>query len=379
MTTKKDFYQVLGVKRDATVAEIKKAYRKMARKYHPDVNPNNRQAEQRFKEVSEAYEVLSDAEKRQKYDQFGPAAFSAGGFRPGAQTQGYNFDGFDFSNVDSGSFNFQNRGSSFFDMFKDIFSGAGAPTEEGKSQQPGKDITYPMELSLEDAIKGLTATISIRKRIPCPGCAGTGAVAGQGTRTCPECHGTGQKMANRGPLKFSQTCPRCKGQGQISSAPCPTCSGSGTHFVTDKVTVKIPPGVDNGSKIRLAGKGESVAGGPPGDLYIITRVLPHKNFIRMGDNIQYELPISVTEAILGARIEIPTPDGPTRVTIPPGTSSGKQLRMKGRGIPHLKGSGRGDMLVILRIVVPEHVDEESKSLIREFARKNPGSPRTPEE
>ncbi|MBN2055249.1 molecular chaperone DnaJ [bacterium] len=373
---KQDFYKTLGVKRDATDAEIKKAYRRLARKYHPDVNPNDGGAEQKFKDVSEAYEVLSDTEKRRKYDQFGAAAFGAGA-RPGPQGAGFNFDGFDFSNFDKGSFSFGGKGMNIGDLFRDIFSGNAAQEDQQQPPQRGKDLTYPMELSLEDAITGMSATISIRKRVPCPTCHGSGTIPGHGLRNCPECQGSGQRMINRGPLKFSQTCPRCGGSGKISSQPCPACSAAGSTYTSEKITVKIPPGVDNGSKVRIPRKGEPGLGGDPGDLIIITRIRPHKLYQRVGDNIEYELPISVSEAILGTRIEIPTPDGPTRLTVPPGTNSGRQFRLRDRGVPHLKGEGRGDMLVKIRIVVPGHLDEASKNLIREFARKNPANPRNP--
>lgn len=361
---KRDYYEVLGVKRGASQEEIKRAYRRLARKYHPDVNPGDKAAEERFKEITEAYEVLSDPEKRRQYDQFGHQAFA--GARTEAGAQGFEWGGFDFSQ-------FGREG--FGDLFSDLFSSFGRARTGAASPQKGEDLHYTMDIDLENAVRGFSTEITLQHHILCQACQGTGASGGR-QGACPDCGGRGQKQILRTFLSFNLTCPRCQGTGKVSLNPCRECGGRGVVLRTERVTVKIPPGVDNGSKIRFAGMGEPGRwGGPPGDLYIITRVRPHPFFERKGDNLHCEVPITVTEAALGARIEVPTIDGPAVMWIPPGTSSGQVFRLKGKGIPHLKGEGRGDQHVQVKIVLPKDLDARSQDLLREFGRLNPQDPR----
>lgn len=349
MPNGKDYYAVLGVKRGATEEEIKKAYRKLARKYHPDVNPGNRQAEARFKEVGEAYDVLSDPEKRRRYDQFGSAAFDAG-FDPraawrraggtGASTRG----GFDF-----GPFGGEGGpdASVFEELFTDLLGGglggARRRTRTGRfggrmAGVRGSDVEQRFPVSFEDAARGATRELEIARDAPCEACGGSGAVRG------------------------AQTCP--------------TCLGRGTVRRTERVSVRVPAGVETGSRIRLAGKGaEGAGGGPPGDLLLVVEVRPHPYFKREGDDIRLELPVTVTEAALGAKVDVPTLDGPVSLTIPPGSSSGTTLRLRERGVHRLKG-GRGDQYVTLKVVLPKPLDERSKALLEEFGRRNPLDPRT---
>jgi len=363
--TKRDYYDVLGVRRNASQEEIKRTYRKLARKYHPDVNPGDKEAEAKFKEINEAYEVLSDPEKRRRYDQFGHQAFGAG-FEGARVEPGFDFGGFDFSQF--GREGFEGLG----DLFADFF---GQARGRARAAQRGEDIHYAMDIEFEDAIRGLASEITIQRHVLCAACQGTGAAGGQSS-SCPDCGGSGQKQVRKGFFSLRQTCPRCHGTGKVILTPCRECGGRGTVFRAERVSVKIPPGVDSGSKIRFQGMGEpSPGGGPPGDLYIVTRVRPHPFFERKGDNIYCEIPITVAEAALGARIEVPTVDGPAMMWIPPETSSGQVFRLKEKGVPHLKGGGRGDQYVTVKIVLPKNLDARSQELLREFSRLNPEDPR----
>lgn len=376
---KRDYYEVLGVARGASPKEIRNAYRKLARKYHPDVNPNDKSAEAKFKEINEAYEVLSDPEKRKQYDLFG---HQGPGFRPeaGQPGAGAGFGGFDFSHFDFSNLGFEGGGGTggFTDLFSDLFARARrTSSQEGPrpERRRGEDIYYTVDLDFLDAVRGLTTQIAIQRHVPCSSCQGTGEASGGGTEICPECQGTGTKQVSRGFLTLTQTCPTCAGRGR-KRASCGTCGGRGSVLQSERLSVKIPAGVDNGSKVRLAEKGEAgPVGGPPGDLYIITRVRPHPFFERKGDNIYCKIPITITEAALGARIEVPTVDGMTSMRVPPETSSGQIFRLRGKGVPHLKGSGRGDQYVEVRIVVPKGLDARSQELLREFERLNPEDPR----
>ncbi|HSB68784.1 MAG TPA: molecular chaperone DnaJ [Candidatus Methylomirabilis sp.] len=364
---KRDYYEVLGVRRKASEQEIKRAYRKLARKHHPDVNPGNKSAESKFKEITEAYEVLTDPEKRRRYDQVGPDGFAGGPGGRGAEPGG----GFDFSRVDFGAGGLGDLG----DLFSDLFGQRDRPESAAPATVKGEDLHYSLDIDFEDAIRGLSTEIGIRKHSPCATCRGTGAKPGSPMESCPDCGGSG-RGATRGFLRANQPCPRCQGNGKISREACVACGGRGVTFGTERIAVKIPPGVDTGSRVRLQGMGEpGRSGGPPGDLYIITRVRPHPVLERKGDNLHAEVPITIAEAALGARIEVPTIDGMTTMRIPPETSSGQVFRLRGKGVPHLKGGGQGDQFVTVKIVAPRNLDTRSQELLREFARLNPGDPR----
>ncbi|MBN2383202.1 molecular chaperone DnaJ [bacterium] len=373
----KDFYETLGVKKGASEAEIKKAYRRLARKYHPDVNPNNKAAEKRFKEISEAYNVLGDSEKRKKYDQFGHAMFGGEGFDPRTYTNAGGGFGFDFSNFDFSRATGDKRG--FGDMFSDLFGRFRTKETAGpgsSAKQPGQDLQYYMDISFKDAVFGVSTIVQVQRQVTCDQCGGTGQAKGSKPVQCPECNGTGKISLGGGFLQIPQVCGRCQGKGTLVLDPCRKCHGSGVVNEVQKIQVKIPPGVDNGSKIRVAGKGQAgLNGGPPGDLYIITRVKAHPFFERKGHNIYCELPISMSEAALGTKIEIPTIDGISSLRIPPASDSGTVLRLKGKGLPLLKGGGRGDMFVKLKIVFPKIIDEDSKRMLRELEKKSHFSPR----
>jgi molecular chaperone DnaJ len=362
---KRDYYEVLGVPRNASEREIKRVYRKLARKFHPDVNPGNSEAEARFKEITEAYEVLSDPEKRRQYNQFGHQPFASATGEGSGPGFGFDFGPF----AESGSRGFGGIG----DIFADIFGG-----EPGAAAGPrqGEDLHYSIDLKFEDAVRGLSTEVVLQKHAPCEGCHGSGAEPGSDPQSCPECGGSGRRQVSRGILSMTSTCSRCQGSGKVVLKPCRTCGGRGMLYRTERIKVKIPPGVDTGSRVRLAGKGEpGKNGGPPGDLYVTTRVHPHRFFERKGDNIYCSIPISITEAALGARVEVPTVDGKATMTIPPGTSGGRIFRLKEKGVPHLKGVGRGDQYVTVQVVVPQNLDDRSQQILREFSRLNPMDPR----
>ena len=364
--TKRDYYDVLGLKKNATSAELKKAFRKLARKYHPDLNPNDKASERQFKEMNEAYEVLSDPKKRKQYDQFGHEAFEQGfGQGPGA---GGGFEGFG----GQGAGSYQGRG--FDDIFGNIFGGGRSAGPMGP--QKGEDITYTVEVELEDAIFGRAMQVDLQREVSCTVCGGSGAQPGSQRRTCPTCQGTGSVAQGRGFMQFSQSCPTCRGEGSINPNPCRNCGGSGMTPKTEKINVKIPAGVDNGSKVRMAGMGApGVNGGPPGDVYIITRVRPHHYFERKGDNLYSEAKVTVKEAALGEKIEIPTVDGLVMLSMPPGVQNGQQLKLKGKGVPHFGGAGVGDHYVTIHVVTPTNMTEKGKELLRELDMMHPENPR----
>jgi len=364
--TKRDYYDVLGLKKNATSAELKKAFRKLARKYHPDLNPNDKASERQFKEMNEAYEILSDPKKRKQYDQFGHEAFEQGfGQGPGA---GGGFEGFG----GQGAGSYQGRG--FDDIFGNIFGGGRSAGPMGP--QKGEDITYTVEVELEDAIFGRAMQVDLQREVSCTACGGSGAQPGSQRRTCPTCQGTGSVAQGRGFMQFSQICPTCRGEGTINPNPCRNCGGSGLMPKTEKINVKIPAGVDNGSKVRMAGMGApGVNGGPPGDVYIITRVRPHHYFERKGDNLYSEAKVTVKEAALGEKIEIPTVDGVVMLSMPPGVQNGQQLKLKGKGVPHFGGAGVGDHYVTIHVVTPTNITEKGKELLRELDMMHPENPR----
>jgi len=365
---KRDYYDILGVPRGASNQDIKRAYRRLARKHHPDVNPGDKSAEAKFKEISEAHDVLGNPESRRRYDQLGPEAFAAGtgarGPEPGGGFGGVNFGGVDF-------------GSGGLEDLGDLFSGFFGRQAETAAAGPGKgeDLSYTLDISFEDAIRGVSTEVTLQKPSSCAACRGTGARPGSPLETCPECRGSGRRTG-RGLFRTSQACPRCQGSGKVSREACATCSGRGQTVGTERIAVKIPPGVDNGSRVRLQGMGEPGRhGGPAGDLYIITRVRPHAVLERKGDNLYVEVPITITEAALGATIEVPSVDGTTAMRIPPETSSGQVFRLRGKGVPHLKSGGHGDQFVTVKVVAPRNLDARSRELLREFDRLNPASPR----
>jgi molecular chaperone DnaJ len=353
---KEDYYELLGVSRDASAEEIKKAYRKKAIQYHPDKNPGNKQAEEMFKKVSEAYEVLQDADKRAAYDRFGHAAFSQGvGPRGAGGPAGGFHDPFDlFREVFGGS------GGSIFEEF---FGGSG-----GDGARDGADLRYDIEITLEEAARGVEKEISFRKRGACDHCNGSGAEPGSKRVTCPTCRGTGQVTTSRGFFTVRQICPVCHGTGTHIEKPCRECRGEGRINKTAKLNVRIPPGVDTGSKLRSAGNGEAgVHGGQPGDLYIIIHVKDHEIFERQGDDLFFEIPIKFTLATLGGTIEVPTLSGKASLKIPPGTQSGTTFRLKGRGLPGLRSGHPGDQLVRVQVEVPTHLTAEQRKKLEDFA------------
>jgi len=401
-TTKKDYYELLGVKKSASAEDIRKAFRKLARKYHPDVNPGDKAAEEKFKAMSEANDVLSDPKKRKIYDQLGfysdnidPAAADAyarggptgaggfggfpGGQPAGAGGQGANFDfsGFDFSDMFEGGSAGRRAASSGSGGFRDIFSGifggrGGAAAAEGP--EPGSDLEYQVNVPFWTAIRGGVMRLNITRRDVCGNCHGNGYIESPGK--CPECGGTGQITQTGGRMKFNVPCPRCHGTGKNIST-CPVCHGEGTVERTEPLEVRIKAGTRDGQRIRLPGKGNAgVHGGPAGDLYVIIRAGEHPVFHRQGDDIRITVPVTATEAALGSKIEVPTIDGRTLLKIPPGTQSGQKLRLREKGVPSATKEGaRGDEIVEVKVTVPTPRDERTKELLRELAKLNPEDPR----
>lgn len=351
---KRDYYEVLGVDRGASEAEIKKAYRKLARQYHPDMNPDNKEeAEQKFKEIHEAYEVLGNPEKRRQYDQFGHAAFDMGaGAGPGG------FGGFDFGGFD--------------DIFDVFFGGAGSPFGRRRGgPQRGADLQMNIEVSFEEAAFGIEREVSIHRWEDCKECGGSGAAPGTEPVTCYKCGGSGQVRVTQriafGQFSTVTTCDNCNGTGKTIEKPCKACNGKGKVRRLRKVRIKVPAGVDTGSVLRLAGEGDlGTAGGPPGDLLVHVRVRPHKVFKRERDNVIMELPISFIQAALGDEIEIPTLEGKTKLKVPEGTQPGAVFYLRGKGIPHLQGYGRGDQIVKVKVVIPTKLNEKQKEMLRKF-------------
>ena len=382
-TTQKDYYATLGVKKTATPEEIRKAFRKLARKYHPDVNPNDKKAEEKFKEISEANDILSDEKKRKVYDQLGfysdqidPAQAEAY-----ARQQGHgggvpvDFGGFDFSGFQGGAGPQQQGGGwgSFKDIFSGIFSGA-QDKQRPHGPQPGTDLEYQATVDFWTAIRGGQARLQVHRQDVCPTCHGQSTTGGP--MPCPECNGTGQVTQMGGRMKFNIQCPRCGGSGRIASN-CPTCRGEGVIDRTEMVEFRIKAGTRDGQRIRLQGKGNAGAhGGPPGDLFLIVRVGTHPVFTRTGDDIHVTVPVTVPEASLGAKVEVPTIDGRAQLKIPPGTQSGQKLRMRERGVESAQHAGvRGDQIVTVQVTVPHLQDERSREIMRELAKLNPVDPR----
>jgi len=361
-SVKRDYYEILSVARGATQEEIKKSYRKLAVKYHPDKNPGDKESENKFKELGEAYEILSNPDKRAAYDRFGHNAFSGGG-RPGPGAAGAGFhDPFEvFREVFGGG----GGGSIFGDIFEEAFSGGG----RGASRQGrGADLRYDLEITLEEAVRGCEKEISIRKHENCEECHGSGASAGSKSVTCPTCKGHGQVSVSRGFFSMAQTCPNCRGAGSIIEKPCPKCNGEGRAEKTSKIKIKIPAGVDNGSRLRSGSQGEAgVRSGQPGDLYIVIHVKEHPIFEREENDLYCEVPISFVKAALGGEQLVPTLEGPASIKIAPGTQSGRVFRLRGKGIPDVHGHGHGDLNVRLNVEVPAKLNTEQRKKLEEFA------------
>jgi molecular chaperone DnaJ len=402
-TTKKDYYEILGVKKSASAEDIRKAFKKLARKYHPDVNPGDKAAEEKFKALSEANEVLSDPKKRKIYDQIGfysdnidpataeayaragggsgggfPGGFPGGAPQSGAQGVPFDFSGFDFSDFVNTAGRGQRSsssagGSSFRDIFSGIFGGGhGVQTEEGP--EPGTDLEYQVNVPFWTAIRGGVMRLNITRHDVCPQCHGQGDLESPGK--CPECGGSGQITQTSGRMKFNVQCPRCHGTGK-NLTTCPTCHGEGTVTRTEPLEVRIKAGTRDGQRIRVPGKGNAGSrGGAPGDLYAIIRTEEHPIFRRDGDDIYLTVPVNATEAALGAKIEVPTIDGRALLKIPPGTQSGQKLRLREKGVPSATKEGvRGDEIVEITVTVPMPRDERTKELLRELAKLNPEDPR----
>jgi molecular chaperone DnaJ len=367
----KDFYQVLGVPKSASTGDIKKAYRTLARQLHPDRNPGNAEAERRFKEVSEAYQVLSDGSRRKEYDEM-RSLFSAGAFRRGAQQNAPG--GFDISDLFSGAGAGDRRfgGASFSDLFSSIFSGGGASQRRATR---GRDVETEVTLDFVDAVRGATLPLTLRAPGMCETCHGSGARPGTLPRACPQCQGSGLVTRNQGSFSFSEPCRECQGAGTIVTEKCPECQGTGGITKTRRLNVRIPAGVSDGQRIRLAGRGEPGArGGPAGDLYVHVRIRPHDLFGRSGDNLTLTVPITFAEAVRGADLRVPTMEGQVTLRVPPGTPSGRVLRARGKGVVRRDGTC-GDLLVTVEVVVPSQLSKEAGQALDAFAEATGPAPR----
>ncbi|GBC85567.1 Chaperone protein DnaJ [bacterium HR11] len=357
-----DYYQILGVSRDASLEEIKKAYRKLARKYHPDLNPGDKQAEEMFKKIQEAYRVLSDPKLREQYDRYG-TVFEGGAPGPGGpppEDFRVFVEDFDFGSF--GADTFRDVFSDFFDFIRGRRRQAGRGTARPRR---GEDITVSVTIGFLDAVRGREIEVEVTRRVACSACYGTGHGAGR-SQACPTCQGAGYVTRASGYMRFAVTCPVCRGTGGVAGPPCSVCRGQRWTTRTERVRVRIPAGVENGARLRVAGYGhDGEGGGPPGDLYLVVQVQPHPVFRREGHDIYVTVPITVPEAVLGARIEVPTVDGVVTMRVPPGTQSGQVFRIPGKGVP-IPGDGRGDQYVEVRVVVPEVQDERSRQLFREL-------------
>ncbi len=374
-TTKQDYYDLLGVAKKASAKDIRTAFRKLARKYHPDLNPGDKSSEEKFKQLQEAYDVLSDTKKRQMYDQYGfysdnipPGGPGGGGREQDSEGVNFDFNGFDFG----GGSGAQGGNASFRDLFSQFFRGGRSGGEEPE-HEPGGDLEYQIEIDFWDAVRGAVKKLTITRLDTCDTCHGTGAVGS--AQTCPTCHGSGTIQQAAGKMKFNVPCTRCGGTGKIRKV-CPTCSGEGRLRRTETIDVRIPAGVASGSRVRVPGKGNAgTMGAPPGDLYLRVDVKPHPFFERRGDDLYTKVPVTVPEATLGAKVEVPTIDGRSLVRIPPATNSGKTLRLKEKGVPSARSGSRGDQYVEIQVIVPQPTDERVRTLMKELETVAPEDPR----
>jgi len=372
-TTKQDYYELLGVPRKASAKDIRTAFRKLARKYHPDLNPGDKSAEEKFKQLQEAYDVLSDAKKRAMYDQYGfysehgPSAAPGGGDAGYGDAVNFDFGGFDFGGGSSGG------GSSFRDLFSQFFSGGARGRAAQEESEAGSDLEYQIEIDFWDAVRGSVKKLQITRLDTCEVCHGTGAVGSP--QTCPVCEGKGTVQQTAGKMKFNVPCNRCGGTGTLRTL-CKTCDGEGRVRRNETIDVRIPAGVANGGRVRVPGKGNAgTMGAPAGDLYLRVVVRPHEFFERRGDDLYTKVPVTVSEATLGAKIEVPTIDGRALVRIPPGTNSGKTLRLREKGVSNARSGARGDQYVEIQVVVPPPTDERVRNLMKELESVAPVDPR----
>jgi len=361
-----DYYAILGIPREAKDAEIKKAYRRSARKCHPDVNPGDKAAEEKFKKVQEAYDVLIDPKKRALYDQYG---FYSENFREQAEggagraSQGFDFTGFDFGGSGPGGFR---------DFFSEIF---GTNPSQGERARKGEDLEQHLNISFMESVKGFSPRLVIGRLELCPDCGGSGEQRAGKNLVCSDCDGTGQESRSHGIMRFTSTCRRCGGTGRLGPA-CQRCNGAGRFPIQETIHVRVPAGADSGFRLRVPRKGNAgLRKEPPGDLYLIITVRPHGFFRREGNDIHCTVPITVTEAALGTKIEVPTIEGRTLLRIPPGTQTGQRFRLRGKGVPSLRGETHGNQIVEVRVVIPRVADERSKEILRELAHLNPDNPR----
>jgi molecular chaperone DnaJ len=370
-TSTRDYYEVLGIKKTASQDEVKKAYRKLARKYHPDANPDDPKSEEKFKEVSSAYEVLSDVEKRKQYDA-GPSTFG-----PGPQPGGGGFRGYQGG---------QPMGGEWADLFGNLFGGGGGAGGFGggggaggrrpQRAERGEDLSVTVRMSFDDALKGVTTKLSVPLTVQCETCRGSGAAPGTGPVTCPQCQGRGVVNQSQGFFALSQPCGLCRGAGTIIESPCASCSGAGLTRALKKFTVPLPAGVKDGTKIRLKGKGEpGTRGGPAGDLYVIAQVDESPLFERRGSDLLVQVPVTMAEAALGGTVRVPTPEGNVALKVPAGTQDGRLLKIKGKGAPRLGGSGKGDLIARVKVLTPKDLNGEQKDLLRKFAESRKEDPR----
>jgi molecular chaperone DnaJ len=383
-TTKQDYYELLGVQRKATTKEIRASFRKLARKYHPDLNPGDKSAEEKFKQLQEAYDVLSDTKKRQMYDQVG---FYSDNYQPGGPPPGQDSGGAPNVNFDFGGFDFGGGsgspgaaggvggtgGASFRDLFSQFFRGGGRGGDLEVEQEPGGDLEYQIEIDFWDAVRGAVKKLQITRMETCETCHGTGAVGSP--QTCPICGGTGTVQQAAGKMRFNVPCTRCGGTGKLRTA-CKTCGGEGRIRRTETIDVRIPAGVASGSRVRVPGKGNAgTMGAPAGDLYLRVDVKPHPFFERRGNDLYVKVPVTVSEATLGSKVEVPTIDGRSLVRIPPGTNSGSTLRLREKGVPSARDGARGDEYVEIQVIVPKPTDERVRNLMKELEEIEPGDPR----